>query len=220
MNRKHEYNIGDIHGIQKIIDMYYVDGKLMAKVKCIECGKTKSIKPSNLFQDRLASCVCKTRTHGFSKTKLYGVYANIKYRCYNSNHHEFYNYGGKGIKMSPEWLGDSGFENFRNWAIAAGYKDGLTIDRIDSNKDYEPSNCQWITRGANTTKSNKIIQHRKANKGRYYGIDPDGNRYEFDNANQFAKEHDLNAGCVRAVANGTKKTHKKWVFGFMCEEAA
>lgn len=158
MNKKHEYNIGDIHGMQKIIDVYRDNGKLKVEVKCIECGKIKSMRPSNLFQDRFTSCVCKNKTHGFSKTKLYGVYANIKYRCYNSNHHEFYNYGGKGIKMYSEWLDDHGFENFRNWAIATGYKEGLTIDRIDSDKDYEPSNCQWITRGANTTKSNKIIQ--------------------------------------------------------------
>lgn len=220
MGQKHEYHVGDIHGLQKIIELYRDNNGLEAKVQCTKCGKIKSMKPSNLFQKRLVSCSCQNKTHGLSRTKLYSVYANIKYRCYNRNHHEFHNYGGKGIKMCEEWLGDSGFETFRDWAIKAGYKDGLTIDRIDSDKNYEPSNCQWITRSENTIKSNKISQHRKANKGRYYGIDPDGNKYEFDNASQFAREHGLNAGCVRAVANGEKHTHKKWVFGFVSEEAA
>lgn len=218
-NLKHEYNIGDIHGIQQIKSVFKKDNKLYIHVKCIKCGKEKNMKPSNIFAEKTNSCTCQNKTHGMSRTKIYSVYANIKYRCYNSNHHEFYNYGGKGIKVCDEWLGEKGFDNFYRWALENGYQEGLTIDRIDSDENYEPCNCQWITRAANTSKSNKIIQHRKANKGRYYGIDPDGIRYEFDNANQFAQEHDLNANCVRAVANGSKKTYKKWKFGFISEES-
>lgn len=153
-----------------------------------------------------------------NKTKIYSIYANIKYRCFNPNHHEFHNYGGKGVTMCEEWLGKDGFINFYNWAITHGYKEGLSIDRIDENGNYEPTNCQWITKSENTIKANKTSQHRKANKGTYYGIDPDGNRYEFDNANQFAREHELNASNIRQTANGQKHTHKGWMFGFVNEE--
>lgn len=132
--------------------------------------------------------------------------------------HEFHNYGGKGVVLCEEWLGENGYENFYLWAINNGYKDGLTIDRIDENGNYEPSNCQWITKSENTAKANKTCQHRKADKGTYYGIDPDGNIYNFDNANQFAKEHDLLGNCVRQVANHSKKTHKGWKFGFISKE--
>lgn len=156
-------------------------------------------------------------TEEMSKSKLYSVYFNIKYRCYNPNHHEFHNYGGKGIVMCDEWLGEDGYINFYNWAISNGYKQGLTIDRIDSNKNYEPNNCQWITRSENTIKSNKICQHRKANKGRYYGIDTNDNYYEFDNASQFGRLHNLNSKCIRKVANKAMNTYKGWKFGFVSE---
>ena len=155
--------------------------------------------------------------HGLSNTKIYSIYHNMKDRCYNSNHHEFYNYGGKGIQICNEWLGDNGFINFYNWSTNNGYVEGLSIDRVDSSGNYEPNNCQWITRGENTAKSNKICQHRRADKGTYYGISPDGIKYEFENANSFAKEHGLNAGNVRQVANGEKHTHKGWIFGFISE---
>lgn len=157
------------------------------------------------------------KRHGLSSTKIYSIYHNMKDRCYNSNHHEFYNYGGKGIRVCDEWLGEDGFIVFYNWANNNGYVEGLSIDRIDSDGNYEPNNCQWITRGENTAKSNKICQHRHADKGIYYGISPDGTRYEFENANSFAKEHFLNANNVRQVANGQKHTHKGWTFGFVSE---
>lgn len=159
----------------------------------------------------------KSIKHGMYKTKIYSVYANIKYRCYNSNHHEFHNYGGKGVVMCDEWLGENGFINFYEWASNNGYKEGLTIDRLDSNGNYEPDNCQWITRSENTIKANKTCQHRKANKGTYYGISPDNVYYEFDNASQFGREHELNSKMIRKVVNNGCKTYKQWRFGFVNE---
>lgn len=213
------YSIGDIHGCRKLIDVFYdeVNKRKMASTECIHCESIKNMRLSDFISNVAVSCKCRAVKHGMNRTKIYSVYANIKYRCYNSNHHEFHNYGGKGIIVCDEWLGENGFANFYEWALNNGYEAGLTIDRLNSDGNYEPNNCQWITRSENTAKSNKICQHRKANKGTYYGIDSDGNYYEFDNASQFAREHALNPNMVRLVANGNSKEYNGWRFGFVNE---
>lgn len=201
------YSIGDIHGCRKLIDVFYdeVNKRKMASTECIHCESIKNMRLSDFISNVAVSCKCRAVKHGMNRTKIYSVYANIKYRCYNSNHHEFHNYGGKGIIVCDEWLGENGFANFYEWALNNGYEEGLTIDRLNSDGNYEPNNCQWITRSENTAKSNKICQHRKANKGTYYGIDSDGNYYEFVNASQFAREHALNPNMVRRVATEIAK---------------
>ena len=81
--------------------------------------------------------------HSTNKNRLYRIYWNMKSRCYNPKHNRFYRYGARGIRICQEWLDD--FQAFYDWAMANGYQDDLTIDRIDSDKNYEPSNCQWVT---------------------------------------------------------------------------
>ena len=77
----------------------------------------------------------------------------MKQRCYNPNSTQYQNYGGKGIAICQEWLDD--FMNFYNWAMNNGYDETLTIDRIDSNENYCPKNCRWITRSDNSSKANR-----------------------------------------------------------------
>ena len=81
--------------------------------------------------------------------KLYSVWTGMKNRCYGKNIPESTAkyYRDKGVKVCDEWRND--FREFRNWAFKNGYKEGLSIDRIDSDGNYEPSNCQWITKGEN-----------------------------------------------------------------------
>jgi len=77
----------------------------------------------------------------------------MRQRCNNPNDQAYRWYGAKGVIVCPEW--ESSFLSFYTWAIANGYQDGLTLDRIKSNKNYEPSNCRWITREENTRRAKK-----------------------------------------------------------------
>lgn len=137
--------------------------------KC-DCGNEKIVRASNLKNKHVRSCGClqqesrltHSRTHGLSKTRIYKIYLGMKKRCYNKNYIQFHLYGGRGIKVCDEWL--DGFINFYKWSLTNGYNDNLTIDRIDSNGNYEPSNCRWITtreQNLNTSKNRYITYNNE-----------------------------------------------------------
>lgn len=98
--------------------------------------------------------------HGLSNTRLYRIYHGIIGRCLKPKTNGYKNYGNKGISVCNEWLKD--FQNFYYWAINNGYKEGLTIERIDLNKGYEPDNCKWVTpkEQARHTSQNKMITYK------------------------------------------------------------
>ena len=128
-----------------------------------ECGNLKEAEISNLLKGHIRSCGCLRKElntiHGKHDTRLYYIYNSMKDRCYNQNNNSYVHYGGRGIKICDEWLHD--FDVFYNWAINNGYNDTLTIDRIDVNGNYEPSNCKW---------SNRKQQARNTTRNRYITI--------------------------------------------------
>ena len=98
--------------------------------------------------------------HGEGKTKLYKVWSSMRDRCNNPRCKDYKYYGAKGVRVLPEW---DEFLDFKRWALRNGYQEnsGLSIDRIDSNGNYEPRNCRWATRDtqANNMSSNHIIEY-------------------------------------------------------------
>lgn len=118
--------------------------------KC-DCGKQTVVSAPNLKSGATRSCGCglqeatieRSTKHGGRYTKLYAVWIAMKDRCNNSNNKQFDDYGGRGIRVCKEWIDD--FSAFQKWALANGYKGGLTIDRKDNDKGYAPDNCQWVT---------------------------------------------------------------------------
>lgn len=124
------------------------------RCKC-DCGNETIVRQCNLNSGKTRSCGClcidKTReantTHGKSHTRIFNTWSKMKERCYNSKRPAYKNYGGKGVVMCDEWR--NSFQNFYDWAMRNGYQDDLTIDRINSNGNYEPLNCRWITLSEN-----------------------------------------------------------------------
>ena len=141
--------------------------------KCGFCGTKFKAITGNIKNKHTKSCGCynkqlvkeRSTKHGLGNTRLYRIWTNMKDRVVNIKNKSYKDYGGRGITLCNEWLD---IHNFYNWALSNGYEENkdLSIDRIDNDGKYEPSNCRWTTR---------VIQNRnrrikKNNKSGYRGV--------------------------------------------------
>lgn len=146
-----------------------------SKWNCIcDCGNEKVVYGDKLKYGSSISCGCyrteriknAVTKHGQSGKRLYKIWIDMRNRCKNPLCRDFHYYGGRGIKVCDEWL--NSYNAFRNWSYSNGYKDDLTIDRIDLNGDYSPNNCKWATRKEqlNNTRRTVFVKYN----GKLYSI--------------------------------------------------
>lgn len=158
-------------------------GKNVCWLCVCKCGNEFIVRATDIRTGNTKSCGClnkklagdRARKHGNRDSRLYTIWNNMKARCLNPNSTSFKNYGDKGINICDEWV-DS-FESFYNWAIQNNYTDELTLDRIDSNGNYNPDNCRWSTmkkqqnnRGNNNILVYEGIEHTVAEWSKITGI--------------------------------------------------
>lgn len=150
-----------------------------------DCGNEIVTTCNKLRTQHTKSCGCfkrdatsaRRKIHGESKgSRLYSTWCKMRSRCQNPNQPMFYRYGGRGISVCQEW-GD--YPTFRDWALAHGYRDDLTIERDDNSKGYCPENCRWIPmseQSANRDMNVTVEYHGKVqcigHHARDVGLDP------------------------------------------------
>ena len=140
-----------------------------------DCGNIKEVRTDCLTSGNVKSCGClhiensyKNLTDKYrfkpkyeiQNKRLYHIWNGMKHRCYNSEDEKYHRYGGRGISICDEWLN---FDNFAKWSLNNGYADNLSIDRINNDGNYEPSNCRW-------TNNKQQCRNRRTNiKTQYNG---------------------------------------------------
>ena len=143
-------------------------GRKVKRWRCeCECGKMTQASTTQLSKGHCKSCGCFMKdkaarlhtTHGMFGKRIYHIYSGMTQRCENRSSDDYHNYGGRGITVCDEWK--NSFESFCDWAMANGYAENLTIDRINVNGNYEPSNCRWVTskKQNNNRRNNRLLTY-------------------------------------------------------------
>lgn len=145
--------------------------------KC-DCGNYTDANATKLLMGLQQSCGClkeemkpmignMNRKYDHVSKRLYSVYKAMLNRVFDENGREYHNYGGRGITVCDEWLGEKGFDNFAEWAYSSGYDEAAkhgecTLDRANVNFGYSPHNCRWITNSEqqNNRRNNVILEYR------------------------------------------------------------
>lgn len=144
--------------------------------KCGYCQSEFKARTYDVKRGVTKSCGCLKHKgyikHGLSKNKYYSTWGGMLRRCTNVENHNYVNYGGRGIKVCEEWLD---VKNFIEWAESTHPNiEGMSLDRIDTNGNYEPSNCRWsdkniqnLTQRLNSKNTSGFKEVYKNNKGRW-----------------------------------------------------
>ena len=165
-------NIGEKFGRLTVLEVKYIPDKtgrkraiafcqcecgnrLNVRLDAIKCGKTISC---GCYHHDVCKQGCKPLKHGMTNSRLYNVWQGMKQRCYYPKHDHYKDYGGRGITICDEWKND--FLAFYNWAMKNGYDKNApinqcTIDRIDVDGIYEPSNCRWVSQAVQIANKRK-----------------------------------------------------------------
>lgn len=132
-------------------------GETLCECRC-DCGNVITGRVYDVKHGRMRSCGCRggNHKHDLCGTRVYRIWQAMKNRCRNKNAPNYKFYGGRGIRYCPEW---EDFNNFLSWAKSNGYRDDLSIDRIDCDGDYCPENCRWAT-----------MEEQQANKRKNYSL--------------------------------------------------
>lgn len=150
--------VGQKYGRLTVVEFAGISNNGEATWKCLcDCGNAAVVRGYHLRKGRIQSCGCLAKEqlikrtkahptkgnlkHGYTDTRLYRIWGNMKTRCFNQRNRAYKWYGALGVTVCPDWLN---FENFSRWALASGYQDNLTIERKNPYGNYEPSNCTWI----------------------------------------------------------------------------
>lgn len=170
---------GDKRGNVTILEKPIRKGRYYYKLRCLcVCGTIIYLETNALVKNPYISCGCK-RQAGMKRKinknltpekSLYQRWSNMKRRCENSEYRDYHLYGERGIKVCTEW--SESFQVFYDWAANNGYKKNLQIDRIDTNGNYEPNNCRWVT-----VQQNAWNRRNKLSQIKYKGVIYRYNRY-------------------------------------------
>lgn len=157
--------------------LYMLKEKGSHSKKCIcrcDCGRLFKRVYAKLKTNKCC-WVCTRKKHGLSRTPLYFVWAQMKDRCLNPKNQQYKNYGARGIFVCQEW--QDSYRAFYDWAVANGYKKGLTIDRINNDDGYYPENCRWC--GMHTQNMNRRYKPSKTGiRGVYLMSGSRRNKYD------------------------------------------
>jgi len=206
-----------------VLDVVGKDKKSRKIIQCkCDCGTIFNALEDNVKRGITRSCGCWAKEkasithkkHGLEGTRIYNIWLSMKQRCLNEKNEHYKDYGGRGIKICDKWLE---FINFRDDVYESYLKHvkdfsekETTIDRVDTNGNYEPDNYRWATyKEQNNNRRDKVTQVN------FIAIDPNGIIYKSNNRAEFSRKYNLKTSSVNRCLYGLRKTHRGWRFEYV-----
>ena len=149
-------NIGKKFNKWLVLDLFTFKSRSHYKIQC-ECGLETKVPAYRVVNNLTSSCkFCASRKHGGYKTTTHNSWSSARNRCNNLSNKDYKHYGARGIKMCTRW------NKFENFLADMGQRPiGLTLDRINNDGDYDPTNCRWATRSQQNSNQRKRIKYVK-----------------------------------------------------------